>query len=97
MIQEILYNKIQNALATLYLAKEQSIQFQNTRKDFDGDITLVVFPLLKISKKSAEETANEIGLYLKSNVDEVSGFNVVKGFLNLEISKVFWFNLACFN
>lgn len=92
MIQEILYNRIQHALATLYLEKDQSIQFQNTRKDFDGDITLVVFPLLKISKKSAEETANEIGLYLKSNVDEVSGFNVVKGFLNLEISKVFWFN-----
>ncbi|MEC7863470.1 MAG: arginine--tRNA ligase, partial [Bacteroidota bacterium] len=92
MIQEILHKEIKKALAELYSASEQSIQFQNTRKDFDGDITLVVFPLLRASKKGAEQTAADIGNYLKENVEEVINFNVIKGFLNLEISKHFWFN-----
>ncbi len=92
MIQEILHNEIKRALAELYSASEPSIQFQNTRKGFDGDITLVVFPLVSVSKKGAEATAEEIGSYLIDNVTEVINFNVVKGFLNLEISKDFWFN-----
>ena len=92
MIQEILHNEIKRALAELYSASEPSIQFQNTRKGFDGDITLVVFPLVSVSKKGAEATAEEIGNYLIDNVTEVINFNVVKGFLNLEISKDFWFN-----
>jgi len=91
MIQEILYKEIEKALADLYAAKKQNIQLQVTRREFDGDITLVVFPLLSASKKNPEETANDIGNYLKDNVSEVSGFNVVKGFLNLKISKDFWF------
>ena len=91
MIQEILYKEIEKALADLYAAKKQNIQLQVTRREFDGDITLVVFPLLSASKKNPEETANDIGNYLKDNVSEVSGFNVVKGFLNIEISKDFWF------
>ena len=92
MITQILSIEIEKALAKLYSAKDQSIQFQKTRKDFDGDITLVVFPLLDVSKKGAEQTADEIGSYLKENVAEVINFNVVKGFLNLEITKEFWFN-----
>ncbi len=92
LIQEILHKEIAKALAELYSASNQSIQFQNTRKDFHGDITLVVFPLLEASSKGAEETAEDIGIYLKQNIEEVVSFNVVKGFLNLEISKGFWFN-----
>ena len=92
MITQILSIGIEKALTKLYSVKEQSIQFQKTRKDFDGDITLVVFPLLSVSKKGAEQTADEIGSYLKENVAEVINFNVVKGFLNLEIAKEFWFN-----
>lgn len=91
MIKEILHKEIENALNDLYSVSNQKIQFQNTRKEFSGDVTLVVFPLLKASRKGAEETAQELGEYLNMNVDEVIGFNVVTGFLNLEISKYFWF------
>ncbi|MBN1143242.1 MAG: arginine--tRNA ligase [Bacteroidales bacterium] len=63
----------------------EQIQLQKTRKEFEGDITLVVFPLLRLSGKSPENTAVEIGNYLKINCDEVAGFGVVKGFLNLSI------------
>jgi arginyl-tRNA synthetase len=92
MIEEILKQEIQKCLAELYSATEQSIQFQKTRKDFKGDITLVVFPLLRASKKGPEQTAEEIGNYLKEKVAEVAGFNVVKGFLNLEITQEYWYN-----
>ena len=92
MIEEILKKEIQKCLAELYLATEQSIQFQKTRKDFEGDITLVVFPLLRASKKGPEQTAEQIGKYLKKKVAEVADFNVVKGFLNLEITQEYWYN-----
>ena len=92
MIEEILKQEIKKCLAELYFATEQSIQFQKTRKDFKGDITLVVFPLLRASKKGPEQTAEEIGNYLKEKVSEVAGFNVVKGFLNLEITQEYWYN-----
>ena len=92
MIQAILHNKIARVLTGLYLVPEQSIQFQNTRVDFDGDITLVVFSLLSYSNKGPEETAEEIGNYLIRDISEIVDFNVVKGFLNLEISKDFWFH-----
>jgi arginyl-tRNA synthetase len=80
------------ALKTLYdcEAPEQLIQLQNTRKDFEGDVTLVVFPFTKFSRKSPEVTAAEIGQYLKNACDEVITFNVVKGFLNLEINSTYW-------
>ena len=71
---------------------KKQLQWQQTRKDFEGDITLVVFPLLRISKKSPEQTAEAIGSYLKDHSDLVEGFNVVKGFLNLSISAAFWLN-----
>ena len=92
MIEQILHKEIEKALIKLYAASEQSIQFQNTRKEFAGDITVVVFSFLGVSKKGAEQTAQELGSYLKENVAEISNFNVVKGFLNLEISKDFWLN-----
>jgi arginyl-tRNA synthetase len=92
MIEEILKQEIEKCLAALYSATEQSIQFQKTRKDFEGDITLVVFPLLRASKKGPEQTAEQIGEYLKEKVIEVADFNVVKGFLNLEITQEYWYN-----
>ena len=92
MIEEILYTEIEKCLSELYSAEKQDIQFQKTRKEFEGDVTLVVFPLIRSSKKGPEETAEEIGNYLKKAVSEVDGFNVVKGFLNLSISSDFWLN-----
>ena len=82
MIEEILKQEIQKCLAELYLATEQSIQFQKTRKDFKGDVTLVVFPLLRASKKGPEQTAEEIGNYLKEKVDEVAWKMMEIHFLN---------------
>jgi len=68
----------------------KSVQIQKTRKDFDGDFTLVVFPLLRLSKKPPEQTAEELGEYLKNNVEKICEYNVIKGFLNLTINKSFW-------
>ncbi|MGA9651744.1 arginine--tRNA ligase [Pedobacter sp.] len=66
---------------------ESVINIQETRKEFEGQVTIVVFPITKVSKKSPEQTANEIGEYLVANVDDVTKFNVVKGFLNLSIAE----------
>lgn len=66
------------------------IQVQVTRKEFDGDYTLVVFPLLRISHSSPDATGKAIGDWLISNVPEISGFNVVKGFLNISLSQLWW-------
>lgn len=69
------------------------VQLQTTRKEFEGDITLVVFPFVRMSKKSPEQTASEIGDYLQKNVSEVEKYNVVKGFLNLVISPEYWISV----
>ena len=87
MIEQLLYKAVEKAVLTLYEAEGQSIQFQKTRKDFEGDITLVVFPFLRVSKKGPEQTADELGQYLQEQVAEVCCYNVVKGFLNLSIDK----------
>lgn len=80
------------AVSSLYGTQVPSsmIQVQATRKDFEGDVTLVTFPLLRTSRKSPEVTAAEIGDWLQANVPEVDGFNVVKGFLNVSLSSAFW-------
>jgi len=86
--------EVQQALIELYeqeIGKEQ-LQVQKTRKDFEGDLTLVVFPLLRISKKSPEQTAEEIGQLLVQNSSIVDSYNVVKGFLNLLITPAYWLN-----
>lgn len=70
--------------------EENQIQLQATRKDFEGDLTLVVFPLLRMSKQSPEETAKVLGESLKENSELVADFNVVKGFLNLSIADEYW-------
>ena len=69
---------------------EESVQIQKTRKEFQGDYTLVVFPLLKLSRKPPEETATSIGSYIENHSPMISGFNVIKGFLNLVVSHSFW-------
>ena len=91
-IESIITEGIAQAVKTLYGQEVQTnlIQIQKTKKEFSGDITLVVFPLLKASKKSPEQTANDIGNYLQSNIPQIASFNVIKGFLNLEISNSFW-------
>lgn len=71
----------------------QQIALQETRKEFEGQATIVVFPFTKISKKSPEETGNDLGSYLVETVEEITGFNVVKGFLNLSIADEYWINL----
>ena len=69
------------------------VQLQKTKKEFEGHLTLVVFPFLKISKKGPEQTAQEIGEYLKANEPAVAAFNVIKGFLNLTIASAAWIEL----
>jgi len=66
------------------------INLQETRKEFEGQVTVVTFPFTKFSKKSPEQTGNEIGAYLQNNLNEVAGFNVIKGFLNISISNDYW-------
>ena len=79
-----------NALHTLYNieSQPQNVVLQDTKKEFDGDITLVVFPYVKQARKSPEMVANELGAALQQTVPEVASFNVVKGFLNLSILAV---------
>ncbi len=91
-IERMIHSAVADALKTLYCFEpaEGTIQLQNTRKDFEGDITLVVFPFLKHSKKRPEDTASEIGQFLMGKVDVVKSFNVVKGFLNLIIDDSYW-------
>ena len=72
---------------------EKMIQLQKTRSDFEGNLTLVTFPLLKTSHKKPEDTAQEIGEYLKKNCKAIADFNVVKGFLNLVIAQAPWVGL----
>lgn len=71
----------------------QMIQLQKTKANFEGNLTLVTFPLLKTSRKNPEETAKEIGAYLKDNCNAISDYNVVKGFLNLVIAPTAWIGL----
>ena len=74
-------------------ATEKMLQLQKTRSEFEGNLTLVVFPFVKAAKKSPEQTAQEIGEYLQQNCAAISGFNVVKGFLNLSIGDGAWLQL----
>lgn len=85
-------NKAAEAIAALYSVETEpsTLQVSVTRKEFEGDYTLVVFPLLRVSKASPEVTGNAIGSWLKDNVLEIAGFNCVKGFLNILFSDVYW-------
>ena len=90
-IENFISEAVRQAVEALYgpLDKEQ-LQIQKTRKEFEGDYTLVTFPLLRRSRKSPEVTATEIGEYMTANIPQVKAFNVVKGFLNLSLDVAFW-------
>lgn len=94
-IEQSLQSSIINAIKDLYGTDVDGniTQLQKTRKEFKGHLTLVTFPFLKISKKNPEQTAEEIGEWLLKNNRELTGFNVVKGFLNLEIAPSLWLEL----
>ncbi|MBQ9312767.1 MAG: arginine--tRNA ligase [Bacteroidales bacterium] len=92
MIQQILQQSISKALKELYNieTEEKNIVLQPTKKEFEGDYTLVVFPYVKIAKKSPEMVAKEIGEKAKELSDIITGFNVIKGFLNFSVNKSYW-------
>jgi arginyl-tRNA synthetase len=94
-IETKLASAVSEAIQKLYGQEVslQLIQLSKTKKEFEGHLTLVVFPFLKISKKNPEQTAQEIGAYLQENEPAVASFNVIKGFLNLVIDAKVWINL----
>jgi len=91
-LSQILTSPIKQALAELFASSVDKIEFQTTRKEFEGDITMVIFPLLKQIKSNPADLGNAIGNYLVANVNEVKRFNVVSGFLNLVISDSYYLN-----
>ena len=94
-IESQIMNAAIEAVKALYGQEvpEKMVQLQKTRSEFEGNLTLVVFPFLKISKKNPEQTAQEIGQYLVDHCEAIASFNVVKGFLNLVIAPAAWLNL----
>ena len=90
--ETFIQTKAAEAIKSLYGAdvEQGSLQVQVTRKEFEGDYTLVVFPLLKVSHSSPENTGNAIGGWLRENVSEIAGYNCVKGFLNISFSPLYW-------
>lgn len=89
-MEQELKQHISGALLNLYQIENAAILIEPTKDDFEGDFTFVVFPYVKQSRKSPENTANEIGSYLIANVPLVASFNVIKGFLNISIQPSFW-------
>ncbi len=89
-----LTDKVNEALVALYNVQDSEISFEKTNANFAGDYTFVVFPFLRASRKKPEDTASEIGEFLKKELAEVDGYNVVKGFLNLELSDSYWLAVA---
>ena len=94
-IEEKLIDAVVKGLKELYGADvpAQQVQLQKTKKEFEGHLTVVVFPFLRMSKKSPEVTATELGEYLKNNEQIVNNFNVIKGFLNITIDPSCWIEL----
>ncbi|MEN9876326.1 MAG: hypothetical protein RLZZ529_1323 [Bacteroidota bacterium] len=91
-LQHILTPSIAKAIQDLFEVSVDKVEFQATRKEFEGDITMVIFPLLKLVKSNPVELGNKIGNYLVENVPEVARFNVVSGFLNIVISDSYYLN-----
>lgn len=89
-LQQILTTKIQEAVQSLFDTTIERVEFQATRRDFEGDITFVIFPLVKVIKGNPVEIGNKIGTYLVANTTEVVRFNVVSGFLNIVISDEYY-------
>lgn len=91
-IEITLTQLVQQAVKTLYAVdlEEKQIQLQKTKKEFEGNITVVTFPFVKAARKSPEQVGQELGEYLKENAEIVADFNVIKGFLNISISAAYW-------
>lgn len=94
-IQQTLIEQTVRAVKELYNAEipDAQITLQETRKEFEGQITIVTFPITRFSKKSPEQTGTEIGEYLRGNITEISGFNIIKGFLNIGLADSYWIDL----
>lgn len=95
-IQKTLIAQTVKAVQDLYGAdlSADQVTLQETRKEFEGHITIVVFPVTRYSKRSPEQTGQAIGEWLKDNVDEIADFNVIKGFLNISLSQKYWISLV---
>lgn len=91
-IKTVLESKVKEAVLSIYNAELPTVEFQPTRKDFAGDITVVVFPMLRVVKGNPAQIGEQIGAFLEEHVDEVSGFNVVKGFLNVVLNDAYYLN-----
>jgi len=91
-IEQILASKVKEAVKKNYEVEPENIEFQPTRKDFEGDITLVVFPMLRQIKTNPAQLAENVGNYLETEVEEVAGYNVIQGFLNIVISDQYYIN-----
>ncbi|MFT6795145.1 MAG: arginyl-tRNA synthetase [Maribacter sp.] len=89
-IQDVLEKKVIEAINTIYGVTLPNVEFQPTRKDFEGDVTVVVFPMLRHVKGNPVQLGEQVGAYLEKELDIVTGFNVVKGFLNIIISDAFY-------
>ncbi len=89
-LQQLLEKEVIAAVKELFNADLPSVEFQPTRKDFEGDVTVVVFPMLRVVKGNPVEIGNKVGEYLQKNVAEITKFNVVKGFLNLVVSNSYY-------
>lgn len=89
-LQHILEAKIKEAFISLYQTELPSVEFQATRKEFEGDITVVIFPMLRQIKTNPERLGNDIGAFLTAHLEEVVRFNVVKGFLNIVIADTYY-------
>ena len=91
-LQNTLSKKVKQAISQLYNTSLETVEFQATRKEFDGDITIVVFPMLRLVKGKPIEIGNAIGTYLVESISEIKSYNVVKGFLNLVLSDAYFLN-----
>ena len=91
-IQNIIETKVKEGFLAIYNTEIPSVEFQATRKEFEGDITVVVFPMLRYKKGNPVQIGENLGNYIVEKVSEISGFNVVKGFLNLVIKDAFYLN-----
>ena len=89
-LQDTLDLHVKAAVKAMFQSDLESVEFQATRKEFAGDITVVVFPMLRVVKGNPAVIGEQIGQYLLDNVDLVKGFNVVKGFLNIEIDDAYY-------
>lgn len=98
--QDTLYSQIKQAVSTIFNAELEAVEFQATRKEFAGDITVVIFPMLRVIKGNPVKIGEAIGDYLVAHINDVKAYNVINGFLNIEVSDSYYvnsFNAICDN